>query len=75
MRLNGYVSLVRGDKESIARMMAACEAWLRRVEPAPAGLVAEPPEHGRDRLHVPVSERADDDRGAVRKVEGAGFHG
>ena len=51
------------------------EAWLRRVEPAPAGLVAEPPEHGRDRLHVPVSERADDDRGAVRKVEGAGLHG
>src|SRR5262249_53142360 len=28
MRLNRYVPLVRGDKESIATMMRACEAWL-----------------------------------------------
>jgi 1-acyl-sn-glycerol-3-phosphate acyltransferase len=33
MALNGYVGLVRGDKESIGRMMAACEAWLRRGVP------------------------------------------
>lgn len=33
MRLNGYVPLLRGDKESIARMMAQCEAWLDRGVP------------------------------------------
>lgn len=33
MSLNGYVPLVRGDKESIAKMMTACEAWLDRGEP------------------------------------------
>ena len=30
MRLNRYVRLVRGDKESIAEMMQTCEMWLRR---------------------------------------------
>ena len=30
MRLNRYVRLVRGDKESIAEMMRTCETWLRR---------------------------------------------
>lgn len=33
MVLNGYVGLVRGDKESIARMMAGCERWLDRGVP------------------------------------------
>jgi 1-acyl-sn-glycerol-3-phosphate acyltransferase len=33
MRLNRYVPLVRGDPESIGRMMAACEAWLDRGIP------------------------------------------
>lgn len=33
MRLNGYVPLRRGDKESIAKMMALCEAWLQRGVP------------------------------------------
>jgi len=33
MRLNRYVRLVRGDPESIARMMAACERWLDRGVP------------------------------------------
>jgi 1-acyl-sn-glycerol-3-phosphate acyltransferase len=33
MYLNGYVGLVRGDKESIARMMAECERWLERGVP------------------------------------------
>lgn len=33
MSLNGYVPLVRGDKESIARMMGQCEAWLDRGVP------------------------------------------
>jgi 1-acyl-sn-glycerol-3-phosphate acyltransferase len=33
MRLNRYVSLVRGDKESIAAMVRACEAWLDRGVP------------------------------------------
>jgi 1-acyl-sn-glycerol-3-phosphate acyltransferase len=33
MYLNGYVGLVRGDKESIARMMAECEQWLDRGVP------------------------------------------
>ncbi|MBU8897436.1 1-acyl-sn-glycerol-3-phosphate acyltransferase [Corallococcus sp. H22C18031201] len=33
MRLNRYVPLVRGDKESIGRMMAQCEAWLLRGVP------------------------------------------
>jgi 1-acyl-sn-glycerol-3-phosphate acyltransferase len=33
MRLNGYVPLKRGDKESIAKMMEACERWLQRGVP------------------------------------------
>lgn len=33
MSLNGYVGLVRGNKESIARMFAECEAWLERGVP------------------------------------------
>jgi 1-acyl-sn-glycerol-3-phosphate acyltransferase len=33
MRLNGYVPLVRGDKESIARMMAHCDRWLEKGVP------------------------------------------
>lgn len=33
MRLNGYVPLRRGDKESIAKMMAASEDWLERGVP------------------------------------------
>jgi 1-acyl-sn-glycerol-3-phosphate acyltransferase len=33
MRLNGYVPLVRGDPESIGRMMVASEAWLDRGVP------------------------------------------
>jgi len=33
MYLNGYVGLVRGDKQSIAKMMAECEAWLDRGVP------------------------------------------
>lgn len=33
MTLNGYVPLVRGDRESVARMMAACERWLARGVP------------------------------------------
>jgi 1-acyl-sn-glycerol-3-phosphate acyltransferase len=33
MFLNGYVGLVRGDKESIAKMMAECERWLERGVP------------------------------------------
>ena len=33
MRLNRYVPLVRGDPDSIARMVAASEAWLDRGVP------------------------------------------
>jgi 1-acyl-sn-glycerol-3-phosphate acyltransferase len=33
MRLNRYVPLVRGDKESIARMVASSEAWLDKGVP------------------------------------------
>jgi 1-acyl-sn-glycerol-3-phosphate acyltransferase len=33
MRLNRYVPLVRGDPESIGRMMVASEAWLSRGVP------------------------------------------
>jgi 1-acyl-sn-glycerol-3-phosphate acyltransferase len=33
MSLNDYVSLVRGTKESIAKMMAECERWLDRGIP------------------------------------------
>jgi 1-acyl-sn-glycerol-3-phosphate acyltransferase len=33
MYLNRYVRLVRGDKESIAKMMAASERWLERGVP------------------------------------------
>ena len=33
MSLNRYVKLVRGDKESIAKMMAASQAWLERGVP------------------------------------------
>jgi len=33
MRLNRYVSLVRGDPDSIGRMMVACERWLDRGVP------------------------------------------
>jgi 1-acyl-sn-glycerol-3-phosphate acyltransferase len=33
MRLNGYVPLVRGNKESILKMLAHCEKWLRRGVP------------------------------------------
>lgn len=33
MRLNRYVPLVRGDRESIARMMADCQRWLARGVP------------------------------------------
>ncbi|AKJ01353.1 1-acyl-sn-glycerol-3-phosphate acyltransferase [Archangium gephyra] len=33
MYLNRYVSLVRGDKESIAKMMAQSERWLERGVP------------------------------------------
>jgi 1-acyl-sn-glycerol-3-phosphate acyltransferase len=33
MRLNRYVPLVRGDKESIIRMMAGSERWLARGVP------------------------------------------
>lgn len=33
MRLNRYVSLVRGNAESIACMMKECEAWLSRGVP------------------------------------------
>jgi 1-acyl-sn-glycerol-3-phosphate acyltransferase len=33
MLLNRYVPLVRGDKESIAAMVRACEAWLSRGVP------------------------------------------
>lgn len=33
MRLNGYVPLVRGNPESIAKMMADCDAWLERGVP------------------------------------------
>jgi len=33
MRLNRYVSLVRGDPDSIGRMMLACERWLDRGVP------------------------------------------
>src|SRR6185437_9428296 len=33
MKLNGYVGLVRGDKDSIARMMAECKAWLEKGVP------------------------------------------
>ncbi|WP_373046813.1 lysophospholipid acyltransferase family protein [Vulgatibacter sp.] len=33
MRLNRYVPLQRGDKGSIAKMMAACETWLERGVP------------------------------------------
>ncbi len=33
MRLNRYVPLVRGDRESVMRMMATCEGWLARGVP------------------------------------------
>ena len=33
MYLNGYVGLVRGNKESIIKMFAECEAWLERGVP------------------------------------------
>jgi 1-acyl-sn-glycerol-3-phosphate acyltransferase len=33
MKLNGYVGLVRGNKESIAKMMAECRAWLDKGVP------------------------------------------
>jgi 1-acyl-sn-glycerol-3-phosphate acyltransferase len=33
MWLNRYVPLVRGDRESVRRMMAACESWLARGVP------------------------------------------
>lgn len=33
MRLNRYVPLVRGDRESITRMMDDCRRWLRRGVP------------------------------------------
>jgi 1-acyl-sn-glycerol-3-phosphate acyltransferase len=33
MSLNGYVPLVRGDKESIAKMMDHCRRWLDRGMP------------------------------------------
>ncbi|MFN7133651.1 MAG: lysophospholipid acyltransferase family protein, partial [Myxococcales bacterium] len=33
MRMNGYVGLIRGNKDSIIRMMADCERWLDRGVP------------------------------------------
>jgi 1-acyl-sn-glycerol-3-phosphate acyltransferase len=33
MHLNRYVPLVRGDKESIAKMMGLCDRWLERGVP------------------------------------------
>jgi len=33
MRLNGYVGLVRGSKESIVKMLAECDRWLQRGVP------------------------------------------
>lgn len=33
MKLNGYVGLVRGNKDSIAKMMDECHAWLRQGVP------------------------------------------
>ena len=33
MSLNGYVQIVRGDPDSRAKMIAACEAWLDRGVP------------------------------------------
>ncbi len=33
MWLNRYVPLVRGDRESVGKMMAACERWLARGVP------------------------------------------
>jgi 1-acyl-sn-glycerol-3-phosphate acyltransferase len=33
MMLNRYIPLVRGDRASVAKMMAACEAWLARGLP------------------------------------------
>ncbi|WP_224243335.1 lysophospholipid acyltransferase family protein [Hyalangium gracile] len=33
MSLNRYVPLVRGDRESVGRMMAQCERWLARGVP------------------------------------------
>ena len=33
MKLNGYVGLVRGDKDSIQKMMAECKAWLEKGVP------------------------------------------
>lgn len=33
MRLNGYVSLVRGDRESVAAMLAVCDGLLDRGNP------------------------------------------
>jgi 1-acyl-sn-glycerol-3-phosphate acyltransferase len=33
MALNRYVPLVRGDRESVGRMMVACEYWLARGVP------------------------------------------
>lgn len=33
MRLNGYVGIVRGKRESVVKMLAECEAWLRKGVP------------------------------------------
>ena len=33
MKLNGYVGLVRGDKDSIQKMMAECKVWLEKGVP------------------------------------------
>jgi 1-acyl-sn-glycerol-3-phosphate acyltransferase len=33
MRLNGYVSLVRGDRESVEQMLEECRGLLRRGNP------------------------------------------
>ena len=33
MRLNGYVGLVRGSRESVVKMLSDCEAWLDRGVP------------------------------------------
>lgn len=33
MRLNGYVSLVRGDRESVVKMLEACSRLLRKGSP------------------------------------------
>lgn len=33
MRLNGYVGVIRGERESVLKMMADCERWLARGVP------------------------------------------